>query len=73
MAARRRSRRRRRRSRSRSRSRSRRRKGKKGKVGSKKNPFSSKGKAMRSTKKGLKYYKRKGRTLKLRKGRKKRR
>ena len=72
MAARRRSRRRRRRSRSRSRSRSRRRKGKKGKVGSKKNPFTSKAKAMRSTKKGMKYYKRKGRTLKLRKSKKRR-
>ena len=45
--ARRRTRRRRSRSRSRSRSRGRRRKGKKGKVGSKKNPFTSKAKAMR--------------------------
>ena len=68
--ARRRSRRRRSRSRSRSRSRGR---GRKGKSGSKKNPFSSKGKAMRSTRKGAKYYKRKGRTLKFKKGRKKRR
>jgi len=68
--ARRRSRRRRSRSRSRSRSRGR---GRKGKRGSKKNPFSSKAKCMRSTRKGSKYYKRKGRTLKFKKGRKKRR
>jgi hypothetical protein len=57
---------RRRRSRSRSRSRRRKRKGKKGKKGTKSNPFSSKAKAMRSTKKGVRYFKRKGRTQKLR-------
>ena len=55
-----------RRRRSRSRSRSRKRKGKKGKKGTKSNPFSSKAKAMRSTKKGVRYFKRKGRTQKLR-------
>ena len=55
-----------RRHRSRSRSRSRKRKGKKGKKGTKSNPFSSKAKAMRSTKKGVRYFKRKGRTQKLR-------
>lgn len=38
-----------------------------GKVGSKKNPFSSKAKAMRSTKKGPKFFKRKGRTLRFKK------
>jgi hypothetical protein len=55
-----------RRRRSRSRSRSRKRKGKKGKKGTKSNPFTSKAKAMRSTKKGVRYFKRKGRTQKLR-------
>ncbi len=55
-----------RRRRSRSRSRSRRRKGKKGKKGTKSNPFTSKAKAMRSTRKGVRYFKRKGRTQKLR-------
>ena len=58
--------RRRSRSRSRSRSSSRRRKGKKGKKGTKSNPFTSKAKAVRSTKKGVRFFKRKGRTQKLR-------
>tara|TARA_B100001093_G_scaffold510413_2_gene576264 strand:+ start:2439 stop:2651 length:213 start_codon:yes stop_codon:yes gene_type:complete len=39
-----------------------------GKVGSKSNPFTSKAKAMRSTKKGPKFFKRKGRTLRFKKG-----
>lgn len=38
-----------------------------GKVGSKRNPFSSKAKASRSTRKGVKYYKKAGRTLKFKK------
>lgn len=38
-----------------------------GKVGSKKNPFTSKAKAMRSTKKGPKFFKKKGRTLRFKK------
>lgn len=38
-----------------------------GKVGSKRNPFSSKAKASRSTRKGVKYYKKAGRTFKFKK------
>lgn len=41
-----------------------------GKAGSKRNPFSSKAKASRSTRKGLKYYKKAGRTLKFKKAKK---
>ncbi len=38
---------------------------KKGKVGAKSNPFPSKRKAAKSNKKGVKYYKKAGRTYKL--------
>ncbi len=41
---------------------------KKGKVGSKKNPYSSKAKASRSHKKGAKFYKKKGRTYRFKHG-----
>ena len=41
---------------------------KKGKVGSKKNPYPSKAKASRSQRKGSKFYKKKGRTYRFRHG-----